>query len=51
MLDAASVALGDGTFPPGAGAAKSLLALLCSALELNAAYRFSLYVKYCQQHL
>jgi hypothetical protein len=46
MLDAASVALEDGRIPLGA-AAKSLLAFLCSALVLNAAYRLSLYVKYC----
>lgn len=42
MLDAASVALEDGKIPLGACAAKSLLAFLCSALVLNAAYRLNL---------
>lgn len=48
MLDAASVALEDGIFPLGFCVAKSLLAFLCSALVLNAAYRLNLHVKHCQ---
>lgn len=49
MLDVASVALEEGKIPLGVCVAKSLLAFLCSALVLNAAYRLSLYVKHCQQ--